>query len=503
MASKVEEERKGFIFEWKIKNFSYCWHRKGDYLESPSFVVDSLDGTKWKLSVFPRGHTDGNYIGLFLKRDTNCNGPNTAISIEVVLSILSWNDLGPDHVMRNSATLTKGANFGYPSFQKRKDIFMLNKDIFLPEDTLVVCCKMWKSDGKSLTIEKCFATTHITVGRRSFLWPIEKFSTLEPDKENTFCIRSASDERLILTFNLSLIGGQNFDETFQIQMTSPIPNMYSTASFFLLNISGDKKECGRCEFWFDRVYKSRHMTLLLSKKRLIVKKSQYLPKDVLTLQCECTYSTGNLFEEVEKIGPGCVDITTAQFASSLHSGNNSSHSSNALEEDLLWLYTEGFLSDIKLKTNSQTFPAHKSILSARSPVFNAMFKNNMKEKSSKIVEIEDLDDDTVYQMLLYIYTANIDDLQWESALQLYEAADKYEILTLKLKCSAYLAANLDSNNACDILVLADLHQDEELKSAVQKFIFKNEQSIINSKKWECLMENNLKLAADTLCLRYK
>ncbi|CAL1296284.1 unnamed protein product [Larinioides sclopetarius] len=503
MDSETEEEGKCFVFEWKIKNFSYCWHKKGDYLESPSFVVDSIEGTKWKLSLFPRGHTDGNYIGLYLKRDPNCNGPNAGISIEVELSILSWNTFTSDHAMKNSATLTKGANFGYPAFEKRKDIFKLNKYVFLPEDTLAIRCKMWQNDGKSLTIEKCCATTHITVGRRSFLWEIEKFSTLEPDKDNTIFVRSASEERLIMSFNLSLTGGQNFDEIFQVQMSSPIQNMFNTTIFYILNTSGDKEECGRCEFWFDRVYKSRHMTLLLTKERLIAKKSEYLPNDVLTLQCECNYSTGNTFEEVEKVGPGCVNVVIPHLTSSLHSGDNSSPTVEALEEDLQWLYTDGFLSDVKLKTNSKTFPAHKIILSTRSPVFKAMFTSNMKEKSSKIVDIEDMDDDTVHRMLLYIYTADIEDLHWESALQLYEAADKYEILMLKMKCSAYLAANLNPNNACGVLVLADLHQDTKLKTAVQKFILRNDQVIINSEKWEWLIENHLKLATDTLCLKYK
>ncbi|GBO15394.1 Protein maternal effect lethal 26 [Araneus ventricosus] len=497
MASEAEEKGKGFVFEWKIKNFSYCWHKKGDFLESPSFVVDSLEGTKWKLSLFPRGHTDGNYIGLYLKRDPNCNGPNAGMSIEVELSILSWNTFTSDHTMKNSATLTKGANFGYPAFEKRKDIFMLNKHVFLPEDTLAIRCKMCKSDGKSLTDEKCSATTHITVGRRSFLWPIEKFSTLEPDKENTICVRSASDDRLIMSLNLSLTGGQNFDEIFQVQMTTPIPNIFCTTIFSLLNTSGDKEECGRCEFWFDRVCKTRHMTLLLTKERLMAKRSQYLPNDVLTLQCECAYSTGNAFEEGEKVGPGCVNVEIPQLTYSLHSGDNSSLSVEALEEDLQWLYTDGFLSDVKLKTNSKIFPAHKIILSTRSPVFKAMFTSNMKEKSSKIVDIEDMDDDTVHRMLFYIYTADVEDLQWEGALKLYVAADKYEILTLKMKCSAYIAANLNPNNACDALVLADLHQDVKLKSTVQKFILRNDQVIINSKNWECLMENNLKLATDT------
>ncbi|KAF8771301.1 TD and POZ domain-containing protein 5 [Argiope bruennichi] len=471
MATEVDTKREEFILEWKIKNFNYCWQKKGDYLRSPSFVSDALEGTKWNLVLFPRGRTDGNYISLNLRRDLNCNGPNIRISIEIELSSVSWVTFKSDHTMRSSATFSKGSGFGFPRFQKRKDIFMLNKDIFLPEDTLIICCKMWRSDSKSPMIERYLATTHITVGRMKFLWTIEKFSDLQPDEENTFCVTSASDEKIIMFYVLTMTGGQIFDEILQIKLTSPLPN--------------------------------RYMTLLFTKEALLEKKSHYLPNDVLTLQCECAYSTENSSEEIEKIYPGCVDVITPTLTSSLYSGDNCSESFAALKENLQHLYNDGFLSDVNLNTNSGTFPAHKIILSARSPVFKAMFTNNMKEKSSKIVDIKDLDDDTVHRMLLYIYTAKVEDLCWESAFQLYMAADKYEILSLKTKCSAHLATNLTPNNACDVLILSDLHQDEKLKSAVQNYILKNDKVIINSEKWERLMETNSKLAANTLCLKYK
>ncbi|GFY37077.1 hypothetical protein TNIN_3041 [Trichonephila inaurata madagascariensis] len=60
-----------------------------------------------------------------------------------------------------------------------------------------------------------------------------------------------------------------------------------------------------------------------------------------------------------------------------------------------------------------------------------MFTNDMKEKNNKCVDIEDLDDDTVQRMLLYMYTATLPDFQWDSACNLYAAANKYEILSLK------------------------------------------------------------------------
>ncbi|GFX38458.1 hypothetical protein TNCV_2344311 [Trichonephila clavipes] len=92
-----------------------------------------------------------------------------------------------------------------------------------------------------------------------------------------------------------------------------------------------------------------------------------------------------------------------------------------------------------------------------------MFSNDMRERNSECVDIENLDDDTFQRMLEYMYTATVPDLQWDIAYNLY-AADKYEILSLKSKCASFLTDNLTQDNACDLLILADMHQDEELKS---------------------------------------
>ncbi|GBO32019.1 hypothetical protein AVEN_79518-1 [Araneus ventricosus] len=106
-------------------------------------------------------------------------------------------------------------------------------------------------------------------------------------------------------------------------------------------------------------------------------------------------------------------------------------------------------------------------------------------------------------MLLYMYTDSLEELQWETASDLYVAAEKYQIMTLKDKCSSFLKSNLSLSNACKILLLSDLLQDKALKSIVQGFILKNDRSVINSSDWELLMKDNVNLAAETMLLRYK
>ncbi|GFY65737.1 hypothetical protein TNIN_94111 [Trichonephila inaurata madagascariensis] len=101
-----------------------------------------------------------------------------------------------------------------------------------------------------------------------------------------------------------------------------------------------------------------------------------------------------------------------------------------------------------------------------------------------------------------MYTATVPDLQWDSACNLYSATDKYEILSLKSMCSSFLKDNLTQDTACDLLILADMHQDEELKSTAQDYIL-NHRSIFNTNEWKLFMRMNALLAAELLYLMVK
>ncbi|GFY38474.1 hypothetical protein TNIN_20521 [Trichonephila inaurata madagascariensis] len=173
-----------------------------------------------------------------------------------------------------------------------------------------------------------------------------------------------------------------------------------------------------------------------------------------------------------------------------------------LKEDFKCLYVEGNFSDVKLCTKTKTFHAHKAILSARSSVFLAMLRTDMKEKIQACVDIPDLEDDTVHQMLLYMYTNALEGLGWERSLNLYAAADKYEIVSLKSKCSSFLKSNMCPYNVCDVLVLADMHGDSDLKETAQNYTIKHEQEVYTSDKWKVFTKNNYTLAMETMLLKW-
>ncbi len=78
---------------------------------------------------------------------------------------------------------------------------------------------------------------------------------------------------------------------------------------------------------------------------------------------------------------------------------------NHLSLDLISLFDSGDFSDIDIVVDGTKIPAHKCILSARSPIFKAMFSyNNTKEALEKEVVIPDVSVNVMKEFLRFIYT---------------------------------------------------------------------------------------------------
>ncbi|GBM77697.1 Speckle-type POZ protein B [Araneus ventricosus] len=497
MASEDDCKRKCFTFIWKLENASYCWQSDTECIESPSFTVDEIHETNWKLKLYPSFQ---NKIGFFLERQADDKG---TVAIGCELAFLSSDDTALHALKIKNEEIGKKGYCGSNRFASWSEVFSEKISVFLPKDTLTVRCRMWKSVDEMSKDVQCFARTRISVEKRSFLWNIENFSSLKSYGKKTYEMKSHENGKNFMSLELFLTGGRLCDETVRFKMIPNYENIKkSTFQLSVVDASKNTVKFFQDEFCYRDPCGSKDFTLFCTKSELLEKKSIYLPNDVLSLWCECAFSFGIIQQEIEKVDSDCIDIAKKK------SDNRTSDKENELSVPILINDFKSMLNnsihyDVKLKTSSHVFSAHKCILSVRSPVFEAMFSNDMKEKINDCVDIEDLNDDTVLRLLRYIYSADVEELEWVSATQLYEAADKYEVLSLKRICSSYLRNNLCPGNACEALVLADLHQDEDLKGFVQDFILRNGKDIINSEEWEQLMETNLKLAAETLCLKYK
>ncbi|XP_042903450.1 speckle-type POZ protein isoform X2 [Parasteatoda tepidariorum] len=153
-------------------------------------------------------------------------------------------------------------------------------------------------------------------------------------------------------------------------------------------------------------------------------------------------------------------------------------------DELLRFFKEKDFSFVTLRTPNRDFLVHKAVLCAKSPVFNAMFERKMKEGDSNMVDIDDIDSQTMATLVQFLHFQPLGDLKWESAVTLYYAADKYQIDLLKKECVLLLKKELSVENICDALLLADLHQDKNLMSCAQEYFCRNSKLIFISKQWK-------------------
>ncbi|ODN03500.1 Speckle-type POZ protein [Orchesella cincta] len=135
-------------------------------------------------------------------------------------------------------------------------------------------------------------------------------------------------------------------------------------------------------------------------------------------------------------------------------------------------------SDTVLACGDVQFPVHKSVLASASPVFAAAFTHNMTENEEGRITITDIGSSTLELLLRFIYCdASPAEPEWKSVdrlTDLLNAAEKYQLLTLKSLCFSKLCEELTLNNAAQITVLVYLFEpDDWVKKFVYQYVIGN------------------------------
>jgi len=130
-------------------------------------------------------------------------------------------------------------------------------------------------------------------------------------------------------------------------------------------------------------------------------------------------------------------------------------------------------ADFNFRVKNCVIAAHKTIVGARSPVFETMLKQELKENNE--IEIEDMELPVFQKMLQFIYTNDCD--VGEHAEELLIAADRYDIIDLKDICEEELKSKLTVDNAARLLTVSDKCQAKMLKNTTIQFINRNAKQV--------------------------
>ncbi|GFT11737.1 TD and POZ domain-containing protein 5 [Nephila pilipes] len=499
MARENVYERKACVtIHWEVENFSFCWERKGECIFSPEFTVDSMRGIRWILWLYPRHDRNRNSVSYYLQRLPS--EMKDIVEVEVEFFFLAEDGSILKEAPKERKTFEVLDYWGADDFVMQEEVLTTSKKAFLQRDVLRTRCKIWRPDVTNMWETQMFAKTIINCECKSFVWNIEGFCPTIYGIE--YPIISASGKKVAY---LKLFAHTIYEIEIR---TVPFPQCVKRFSLqtFLIDSKRNKIDCGLRQYSDNSIFR---FAIPFIPNRIMQNKDMYLNNDTLSLYFECAFSTGDDIYVLERIDSEISALLNRRGVH-LYSGQqcitptvNQREDGSDLKADITSLYKDGILCDATLRTETETFLAHSLVLSARSPVFRAMFDSDFKEKFNGIVDIVDLEDDTLRRMIQYMYTDIVDEITWESALKLFTAADKYQVEALKKKCSCFLRDNLCHTNVCDVLVFSDLHQDDVLKRSAQAYILQHAEVVLNSDKWKMLMKNNITLTSETMYMNWK
>lgn len=131
-----------------------------------------------------------------------------------------------------------------------------------------------------------------------------------------------------------------------------------------------------------------------------------------------------------------------------------------------------------------------------------MLEADMVERHRGIITVVDINTLTLKKLIEYIYSGKLNNCSQEMSQELYKAADKYSIDQLKISCREIMLDHMTSENACEYLVLADTHSDQEFKIIVIHYILKVGIPLKDD-IWPEFCEKYTKLANDALNTAYR
>ena len=297
---------------------------------------------------------------------------------------------------------------------------------------------------------RCYVNS--TLNRTAQLqWTIQKFGSIElKDKRPGEYLQSHSFHAIgdhSAKWNMKLYpnGQSHKPKDFISYVISPFSPMKSDCHARVTFTFIDKYS--KNEIWLEKIYRKfpALSTDGFSSSRAFPILSPFLSIENLLVRCDLMY-------QVKILVP-----------------SHGKHSDLAATISLLY---SPFISngDVTFFIGEREFPAHKCIMSARSPVFAAMFQHDMKEAALNRVEIVDIEPDVFQALLRFIYTDQVDLTSIEMSQALFAAAHRYFLDLLKLECEAFLAKELTVENCFELLMLAENYDAATLKDAVVNFM---------------------------------
>jgi speckle-type POZ protein len=125
-----------------------------------------------------------------------------------------------------------------------------------------------------------------------------------------------------------------------------------------------------------------------------------------------------------------------------------------------------------------------------------MFRNKFKESEENIVKIDEADHRLFKEILKFIYTKEIIDMEHNDTLEVLRLANKYAVDNLIHVCQKKLTKSLNTCNSIDLLLAADANQLIDLKKIIIDYMAANINQIMSSREWIALKKDRPQLVIE-------
>lgn len=136
------------------------------------------------------------------------------------------------------------------------------------------------------------------------------------------------------------------------------------------------------------------------------------------------------------------------------------------------LYEKQQLCDVTLSVEGKNFSCHRSVLSACSDYFRAMFTGNMMEAQQDTVTLQGIDATSMESVLQYMYTGEalmtLDNVQ-----NVLSASNLFQLKQLHEGCANFMGQRLDVENCIGIYFFAQAHECKDLEYQAWEVISEN------------------------------
>lgn len=315
----------------------------------------------------------------------------------------------------------------------------------------------------SLAAGKCCVWGHnqSNLFENKYMWAIDNFSFKEPAvaiaiKSPVFTF-SLPDKNVEFIIEAWPKGGKskNYVSAY-VTVTSQGISINAKATLGIINRYGQEKE----------LFKSKPTVLmqdhLLGKADFVSWSDLYDPNSNLCISSDRLIIYCGLSVVVEGVSVRCDNFFRNVVG-------------NTLSEDFEELFENKKFSDFTLMVGGKAIPAHKGILSVRSSVWAAQLTDN----TTATMEIENLSYEGVVELLRYIYTGqvgNVDHISQELLL----ASIKYRLDGLQQMCYENIVSQMNVDNAAFLLIFACENQLKQLKDMALVFFKKHGRAIMET-----------------------